>query len=83
MIKEVTVFNNNFTTIEYELTLFAFKTSKGIFTLSGTNSDGTDEWRRVGSCDFHTWKRKDVYLWFLSGKIEPIKEATSICWMDT
>lgn len=80
MIKEVTVFSGKRTSIQYQLLLFAFKTEKGVFTLSGSNVDGTDEWRQMGTNNFHVWKRKMVYDWFLSGKIEPIKEATSPYW---
>ena len=80
MIKEVTVFSGKRTSIQYQLLLFAFKTEKGVFTLSGSNVDGTDEWRQMGTNNFYVWKRKMVYDWFLSGKIEPIKEATNICW---
>lgn len=82
MIKEVTVFNRKRTSIQHELTLFAFRTEKGVFTLVGSNSDGTDEWRQVGTSNFHIWKRKMVYDWFISGKIEPVKQATRISWRD-
>lgn len=66
----------------YELTLFAFKTKKGIFTLSGTNANGTDEWRQLGTNNFHTWQRSQVYQWFVEGKISPIEEALRIDWCN-
>lgn len=61
-----------------ELTHYAFTTSKGTFTLSATNSNGTDEWKHTTERTFHTWSRKEVYSWWESGKIEVIDEATSI-----
>lgn len=63
-----------------ELRLFAFKTPKGIFTLSGSNSNGTDEWRQLGTCNFYTWERSRVYEWLKLGKIQPVEEATSLGW---
>lgn len=66
----------------YELTLFAFKTIKGIFTISGSNSDGTDEWRQLGTNNFHTWQRSQIYQWFVEGKISPVQEANTIDWYN-
>lgn len=63
-----------------ELTHYAFKTSKGIFTLSATHSNGTDEWRELGTNNFHTWQRQKVYEWFKSGNIEVLEESSSIMW---
>ena len=64
----------------YELTLFAFQTPKGTFTLSGTNANGTDEWRQLGTCNFYTWERSKVYQWLKLGKISPVCEARHINW---
>lgn len=80
MITPIQVQSGKRTVTAYELTLFAFKTQKGIFTLSGTNSDGTDEWRQLGTCNFYTWERSSVYQWFKSGKISAIQEAKTINW---
>ena len=63
-----------------ELTIFAFTTSKGTFTLSGTNTDGTDTWKNIDTGDFHEWSRESVKSWWEQGKITPIGEATSITW---
>lgn len=63
-----------------ELRLFAFQTPKGTFTLSGTNANGTDEWRQLGTCNFYTWERSRVYQWFKLGKITPVERAKTIGW---
>lgn len=68
-------------TEQYELTHYAFTTAKGTFTLSGSNADGTDEWKHVDEHTFHTWSRKQVYEWWKSGNIQPVIEATSIIWL--
>lgn len=64
----------------YEYTLFAFRTEKGTFTLSGTSSDGTDEWRQIGTSNFHTWERRQVYDWFVNGKISAVSESNTLDW---
>lgn len=64
-----------------ELTLFAFTTEKGTFTLSGSNVDGTDEWREVGTANFYKWNRRQVYDWFIQGKIKPVYMADKIDWL--
>jgi len=64
----------------YELTLFAFQTPKGTFTLSGTNANGTDEWRQLGTCNFYTWERSMVYEWLKLGKIKPVGSAKNLKW---
>ncbi len=76
MIKEIKIGQK----VVLELYLFAFTTEKGTFTLSGSNSDGTDEWREVGTSNFHKWNRSNVYDWFIQGKISPVDEAKSIDW---
>lgn len=63
-----------------ELRLFAFQTPKGTFTLSGTNANGTDEWRQLGTCNFYTWERSRVYQWLKLGKIKPVERAESLEW---
>lgn len=62
----------------YSLEIFAFRTTKGIFRISGSNADDTDDWKEVGTSNFHRWKRKSIYEWYQSGKIEPIKEANTV-----
>lgn len=64
----------------YQLNLFAFTTKKGTFTLSGTSSDGTDEWKHLETRTFHTWTREQVYHWLVQGKITPVEESTQINW---
>lgn len=60
--------------------IFAFTTEKGTFTLSGSNVDGIDTFREVGTNNFHDWHRSKVREWYNSGKIHPVKEATSMIW---
>ena len=66
-----------------ELTLFAFTTPKGTFTLSGTNTDGTDTWRNIDTGEFHEWSRKSVKSWFEQGKIHPVEKAITLTWLET
>jgi len=80
MITLIQVQSGKRTVTSYELTLFAFQTPKGIFTLSGTNSNGTDEWRQLGTCNFYTWERSHVYQWLKLGKISPIERAKEPNW---
>lgn len=80
MIKQVEIQQGNRTVTAYQLTLFAFTTEKGRFTLSGSNADGTDEWREVGTVRFHKWSRRQVYDWLIQSKIKPVDEAKSIDW---
>ena len=70
---------------DYELTLFAFRTEKGTFTLVGTETRGTetiDTWKNIDTGEFHEWSRKSVKSWFEQGKITPIKEATTVMWRN-
>ncbi len=60
--------------------LFAFTTSKGTFTIVGTNTDGTDTWKNINTGEFHEWSRKSVKTWWEQGKIKPVEEATTIMW---
>ena len=62
-----------------EYTLYAFKTSKGVFTLIGSSRE-VDEIRELGTCNFHKWQRSQIAIWFNSGLIEPVKEATHMEW---
>lgn len=78
MFKVITTYRTD----QYQLTLFTFTTEKGTFTLSGSNSDGTDEWREVGTANFHKWHRSNVYDWFIQGKIKPVAEAKCIYWYN-
>jgi len=66
-----------------ELTLFAFTTPKGTFTLSGTNTDGTDTWRNITTGEFHEWQRSSIKSWFEQGKIKPVEEADTLLWRET
>ena len=80
MIKKVVVETVRNKKTCLELTLFAFKTSKGTFTLSGSNANGTDEWKHLETRTFHTWERSQVYEWFIQGKITPVNEAKTLDW---
>lgn len=51
-----------------------FVSSKGRFRLSGSDIDGYDEYKEVGTANFHRWERSDVYEWLKSGKIKPYNE---------
>lgn len=82
MIKEITVFDRFKTSIQYEMELYAFSTEKGRFTMVGSNVDGTDEWKELGTCNYHTWKRSDIYLWYKCGKISPIPESKTLIWFQ-
>lgn len=65
-----------------ELTIFAFTTLKGTFTLSGTNTDGTDTWRNITTGEFHEWQRYSIKSWWEQGKIKPVEEATTVMWRN-
>jgi len=65
------------------LRLFAFATSKGTFTLSGSNTDGKDTWKNINTGEFHEWSRSSIKTWFEQGKIYPIEEATTLTWRET
>lgn len=80
MFKEVEVQRGRKTITVLELTLFAFTTSKGTFTLSGTNTDGTDTWKNIDTCEFHEWSRKSVKSWFEQGEIKSIPESIHPLW---
>lgn len=82
MIKKVEIQQGRNKKTCLELTLFAFKTSKGTFTLSGSNANGTDEWKHLETRTFHTWTREQVYHWFLQGKITPVSEAKALDWYN-
>lgn len=53
-----------------------FVSSKGRFILSGSDTDGYDDYREVGTANFHRWKRSDVYSWLKSGQIKPYNELS-------
>ena len=72
-----------FKTNTLELTLFAFTTPKGTFTLSGTNTDGTDTWKNINTGEFHEWSRSSIKTWWEQGKIKPVEEATTLIWRET
>lgn len=80
MFKEVEIQQGRKTVTAYELTRFAFRTHKGTFTLSGSNTDGTDTWKNINTGEFHEWPRKSVKSWWEQGKISPITESTTLTW---
>lgn len=80
MFKEVEVQQGRKTITVLELTRFGFTTPKGTFTLSGTNTDGTDTWKNIDTGEFHEWSRKSVKSWYGQGKITPVEKATAITW---
>lgn len=82
MFKEVEVQQGRKWVTVLEITLFAFRTEKGIFTLVGTNTDGTDTWKNIDTGEFHEWSRQSVKSWFEQGKIKPVKEATAVMWLN-
>ena len=67
----------------YELTLFAFTTPKGTFTLVGTETRGNetiDTWKNIDTGEFHEWSRQSVKSWWEQGKIKPVEKATTLLW---
>lgn len=61
----------------YYTTSVMFKTPKGTFRLSATDSrNDTDEFKCVETNTFHTWKRKQIYEWYRQGKIEFVEGVT-------
>lgn len=67
----------------YELTRFAFTTSKGTFTIVGTETRGgetIDTWKNINTGEFHEWPRQSVKTWWEQGKIKPVEEATTVIW---
>ena len=80
MIKKVVVETGRNKKTCLELTLFAFKTSKGTFTLSGSNANGTDEWKHLETRTFHTWERRQVHEWLIQGKISAVSESITLDW---
>lgn len=74
MLKETVV--NNKVVLEY--TLYAFTTDKGTYRLVGSDSNGDDTFRIVGTSTFHTWKRSQIYDWYKANKITPLPTATTI-----
>lgn len=82
MIKEIFVANGRSGRTVLELTLFAFTTTKGTFTLSGSNTDGTDTWKNIDTGEFHDWSRKSVKSWWEQGKIQPMEKATTLMWRN-
>lgn len=59
--------------------IIAFKTDKGIFTLSGSSMTH-DEYRKIGTNEFFKWRRETVNEWVKKGKVQKIEEATSLIW---
>lgn len=74
----------NAITLEYAL--YAFETSKGTFTLVGTETRGAetiDTWKNINTGEFHEWSRQSVKSWWEQGKITPLEEATTLLWWET
>lgn len=82
MIKKVEIQQGRRLVTAYEYTLFAFTTEKETFTLVGSDANGTDTFREIGTSNFYEWKREEVYDWFIKGKITPIEEALRIDWSN-
>lgn len=86
MFKEVEVHQGRKTITVLELTLFAFTTAKGTFTLVGTETRGSetiDTWKNIDTGEFHEWPRQSVKTWWEQGKIKPVEEATTVMWRET
>lgn len=69
----------------HEYTLFAFRTQKGTFTLTGTRSipgDAIDTFKNLDTGEFHDWTRSHIKKWYEQGKITPVPEATRIDWYE-
>lgn len=66
----------------HEYTLFAFRTQKGTFTLTGTTSDWIDTFKNLDTGEFHEWTRSHVKKWLDQGKITPIPESITIDWHE-
>lgn len=66
----------------YEYTLFAFRTEKGTFTLTGTSSDWIDTFKNLDTGEFHEWPRSHIKKWLDQGKITPVPESTAIDWYE-
>lgn len=82
MIKKIEIQQSKRKVEAYQLNLYAFKTSKGTFTISGSNVDGTDEWKHLETRTFHTWTREQVYHWFIQGNISPVSESNTLDWCN-
>ena len=82
MFKEVEVQQGRKWVTVLEITLFAFRTEKGIFTLSGSRTNGTDTWRNITTGEIHEWSRSSVKSWWEQGKILPVDEATTLMWCN-
>lgn len=64
----------------YEYQLYAFRTQKGTFTLTGTSSDWIDTFKNLDTGEFHDWPRSHIKKWFDQGKITPIPESITLIW---
>ena len=63
-----------------EYTQYSFTTDKGTFRLSGSSSDGIDEFREIGTANFHKWSREQLYEWLIQGEIKPCNEPKDSVW---
>lgn len=80
MIEIVKVQVGNRTKECYQYLLFGFHTPKGTFTLVGSDTNGTDTFKELGTSNFHEWKRSQVYEWFVKGNISVVSESTTLDW---
>lgn len=63
-----------------EYRLHAFTSSKGTFTLIGTNHDWIDTFKNLDTGEFHDWPRSSIKKWLDQGKITPAPESTTLVW---
>ena len=85
MIKEVKVQQGRkwITVLEYQL--HAFTTSKGTFTLVGTETRGTetiDTWKNLDTGEFHEYPRQSIKKWLNQGKIAQVEKSVSMLWFQ-
>lgn len=75
-----------------EYTHYAFRTSKGVFTLIGTYTSGSgrgsktiDIFKRITEATeeeprYFDWDRKTIFEWLKQGNITHIPESTTVIW---
>ncbi len=80
MITPIQVQVGKKTVTAYEYTKFAFSTSKGTFTLIGSNTNGIDTFKCLETGEWHEWSRVQLYEWLKQGKISPEQQANGLDW---
>lgn len=80
MIKDIAIKLKTGNKTVYEYTHYAFKTGQGIFTLCGSDTNGTDTFKNLKTGTYHEWNRKQIWEWLQQGLIETVEEATSLDW---